>query len=95
VNCIIQRSFTESPLYFAPERWENPNLSTFFTDRYSVGLCIFLIDNYLVFSEEQIARKLISAHQGYAEIALDMNTQMSTITGVFRIAKQLLGFLPQ
>jgi len=62
VNCIIQKHDTESPLFFAPERWENPDLSTFFTDRYSVGLCIFLIDNYLVLSEEQIARKLISVN---------------------------------
>jgi len=49
----------ESPLYFAPERWENPELSTFFTDSFSVGLCIFFLDNYLVCSEEQLVGKLL------------------------------------
>jgi len=43
VNCILQRHNRESPLYFAPERWENPDLSTYLTDSFSVGLCIFLL----------------------------------------------------
>ena len=52
VNCILQKSNRESPLYFAPERWANIDLSTYLTDSFSVGLCIFLIDNYIVCSEE-------------------------------------------
>jgi len=78
VNCILQRHNRESPLYFAPERWGNPDLSTFFTDSYSVGLCIFLLDNYLVCSEEQLARKLLSVPLGFTEICLDMNPQINT-----------------
>jgi len=45
VNCILQKHNRESPLYFAPERWENPELSTYLTDSFSVGLCIFLVGN--------------------------------------------------
>jgi len=70
VNCILQRHNRESPLYFAPERWENPDLSTFFTDSYSVGLCIFLLGNYLVCSEEQLAQKLLSVPLRSTEICL-------------------------
>jgi len=72
VNCILQRRNRESPLYFAPEKWENPDLSTFFTDSYSVGLCIFLLGNYLVCSEEQLARKLMSVPLGSTDICLDI-----------------------
>jgi len=80
----------ESPLYFAPERWENPELSTFFTDSFSVGLCIFLLDNYLVCSEEQLVRKLLEVPQGYADICLKMDSEINTKTDCYRIAKQLL-----
>jgi len=72
VNCILQRHNREFPLYFAPERWENPGLSTFLTDSFSVGLCIFLLDNYLVCSEEQLAQKLFSVPRGSTEIYLNL-----------------------
>jgi len=94
VNCIIQRHKGESPLYYAPERWENPNLSTFFTDSFSVGLCIFLLDNYLVCSEEQLPQKLLSVPLGYDEISLD-NPTINTKGDFKTIANQLLMLLPQ
>jgi len=72
VNCILQRHDRESPLYFAPERWENPNFSTYLTDSFSIGLCIFLLDNYLVCSEEQLARMLFSAPRGSTEICFNI-----------------------
>jgi len=68
----------ESPLYFAPERWENLNLSTYETDCYSVGLCIFLLTNFLICSEEQLARKLISLPRGSADVCFDMNPKISS-----------------
>jgi len=73
VDCIFQRTNRESPLYFAPERWKNPDLSTYLTDSFSVGLCIFLLDNDLVCSEEQLARKLLSVPRGSTEICWNIN----------------------
>jgi len=77
-------------LYFAPERWENPDLSTFFTDSFSVGLCIFLLGSYLVCSEEQLARKLVSVPQGKTEIFLEANPKINSKAVFNKIAKQLL-----
>jgi len=73
VNCIMQKYNRESPLYFAPEKWENPDLSTFSTDCFSVGLCIFLLNNQLICSEEQLALKLLSIPLGSTKICLDIS----------------------
>ena len=70
-NCIIQKYKRESLLYFAPERWEKTNPTTYKTDSFSVGICLILLDNYLVFSEEQLAEKFASFSKPYAEICAD------------------------
>ena len=84
VNCIFQSHNRESPLYFAPERWENPDLSTYLTDSFSVGLCIFLLENYLVCSEEQLAKKILSVPLKSTDVCLVISPK--------GIAKQLLMF---
>jgi len=65
-------------LYFAPERWENPALSSYSTDGFSVGLSIFLLKNYLVFSEESLAGKLQSAPKGFTAAWFDTNISKKT-----------------
>ena len=82
MNCIVKKHDRESPLYFAPERWDNPDLSTYETDCYSVGLCIFLLGNFLVCSEEQLARKLISLPRGSADVCFDKNPKISSKTEI-------------
>jgi len=85
VNCILQKHNRESPLYFSLEKWENPDLSTYMTDSFSVGLCIFLLDNYSVCSEEQLVRKLFSVPRGSTAIFLNTNPWVSSNVGFKKI----------
>ena len=94
-NCIIQKYKRESLLYFAPERWEKTNPTTYKTDSFSVGICLILLDNYLVFSEEQLAGLITYFTQPYVELIFDNSNLINSQTGIFKIAKKFLLYLPE
>ena len=91
-NCILQKYNNESRVYFAPERNENLNLTTYLTDCFSVGVCLVFLDNYLVVSEEELAEKLTSVRQPYADIFADNKFAINTQTDIYSIANQLLSY---
>jgi len=93
-NCIIQKYKRESLLYFAPERWEKTNPTTYKTDSFSVGICLILLDNYLVFSEEQLAEKFTSFSKPYADFCADNNIHVNKKTNIYKIANDMLSFSP-
>lgn len=83
-------------MYFAPEKLENPKSTTLKSEIFSVGLCILLLENYLMFSEEQLAEKFVSFIDPHVDICSDKRLSGKTDKGTIcnSVAKYFLRYFP-
>ena len=48
-NCAASLKEKGTIIYYAPEQWNMPGITTKKTDAFSLGLCLLILDNYLNF----------------------------------------------
>ena len=57
-----------------------------------MGLILIILDNYLVFSEDQLYKCFCSFTKPYADLVVDKKIKINTETEIYNIAKSLLRF---
>ena len=94
-NCAASLEEKGTWIYFAPEKWNTPLITTKKTDAFSLGLCLLILDNYLNFTENDLTTKYSALINPYSYPFSDSEKgKIDRSSNIYGIANKLLAYSP-